>query len=141
MKHSYSAGGVVIGPNKKILVVSQNGNSWSLPKGTLEKNENEKSAAAREIKEESGITKLVFLKSLGTYERYRISLNGGDDKELLKTITVFLYSTPEIDLNPLDPNNPEARWVDIERAGELLTHPMDKQFFNKQINIIKKYLS
>ncbi len=141
MKHSYSAGGVVIGPNKKILVVSQNGNSWSLPKGTLEKNENVKSAAAREIKEESGITKLVFLKSLGTYERHRISLNGGDDKELLKTITVFLYSTPEIDLNPLDPNNPEARWVDIERVGELLTHPMDKQFFNKQINIIKKYLS
>lgn len=37
-----SAGGIVINKNGKILVVSQHGTSWSLPKGHLDEGESEK---------------------------------------------------------------------------------------------------
>ena len=130
MNHTSSAGGVIINPEGQVLVVSQHGTSWSLPKGTLEEGEGEKTAALREIEEETGITKVELIKELGTYDRNKISIDGGDDYSELKTITIFLYTTSETDLNPIDPHNPEARWVKPDKASDLLTHAMDKAFYS-----------
>lgn len=129
MLKTQTGGGVVIGPANKILVVSQHGTSWSLPKGHIDPGEDAKKAAVREIEEESGITKLNFVEQLGVYQRHRIGLNGGEDTTELKTITIFMYTTPEDDLNPVDPDNPEARWVNVDSVEDLLTHPKDKKFF------------
>jgi 8-oxo-dGTP pyrophosphatase MutT (NUDIX family) len=127
--HSYSAGGVIIGPNNKVAVVSQHGTSWSLVKGTLEEGENLKTAAIREFEEETGITKIKFIKQYPSYDRYIIGKHGGEDPRELKTITMFLCETPEIDLKPQDPENPEAIWVDPDKVAQLLTHPKDKAFY------------
>ena len=43
---------------------------------------------------------------------------------------MFLFKTDEMTLNPIDPHNPEARWVLPEKVCEFLTHEKDKQFFN-----------
>lgn len=127
-KHSYSAGGVVVGPQGKVVVVSQGGTSWSLPKGTLEPGEDALSAAQREIYEETGLKSLSLIKELGTYTRYRIALDGGDDKSLKKTITIFLFTTDQEKLEPIDHHNPEARWVELDQVEGLLTHYKDKEF-------------
>jgi ADP-ribose pyrophosphatase YjhB (NUDIX family) len=124
-----SAGGVVIGPQGKILVVSQHGNSWSLPKGGIDPDENEISAAEREIYEESGVRNLVYIKPLGTYGRFRIGKDGGEDKNTLKIIKMFLFTTSDTELKPIDPENPEAKWIDKDEVAGLLTHPKDKEFF------------
>lgn len=138
MIKTYSSGGIVLNNKGQVLVVNQHNDSWSLPKGHIDPGENERQAAAREIEEESGITDLKFLKEVGTYQRYRIGKNGvGDDKSDLKTITLFLYKTSQEDLNPSDPDNPEARWVEINNVSNLLTHPKDKQFFKANIETIK----
>ncbi|HLB66742.1 MAG TPA: NUDIX domain-containing protein [Candidatus Saccharimonadales bacterium] len=138
MKHTYSAGGIVINPEGQVLVVSQHGTSWSLPKGTLEKGEDHKTAALREIKEETGIAKVRFIKELGTYDRNKISVDGGDDSSELKTITMFLYTTSEESLNPIDPHNPEARWVKPDKVSNLLTHAKDKAFYtNVQDEVVR----
>lgn len=130
MHETVSAGGVVVGPRGTVLVVSQNGDSWSLPKGTLENGEDARQAAAREIAEESGVTNLRFIRELGTYQRYIIGKGGvGENRQHRKTITLFLYTTSQIALQPTDPQNPEARWVPINEVEALLTHPKDKQFF------------
>lgn len=127
---SQSAGGVVVNEEGKVLVVSQRGDSWSLPKGHLDEGETEEMAARREIKEESGIQELNILKKLGSYERFRIGKGGvGEDPSSLKHITMFLFSTEQTELKPEDPENPEARWVDVEKVSELLTHKKDKAFF------------
>jgi len=126
-----SAGGVVLNDDGLILIVNQKRRSWSLPKGHLEKGESSLEAAKREIYEESGIKELTLIKELGNYERYRIF-----NESELKTITLFLFKTSEIELNPIDPENPEARWVEKEQIAELLTHPKDKEFFLKIINQI-----
>lgn len=137
-----SAGGVVVGPQGKVLVVSQNGDSWSLPKGRIDSGEDARTAAEREIAEESGITKLTFVKELGSYQRHRIGKGGkGEDASELKTITFFLYQTDETQLNPLDPHNPEARWLAPEDVADLLTHPKDKAFYQSVLPQIQALLT
>ena len=120
----------------QVLVVNQNGNSWSLPKGHIDQGEKPLDAAKREIYEESGVNTLEYIKDLGSYTRYKISLSGGDDPSELKKIHLFLFKTDRKILKPIDPQNPEARWVEKEKVEELLTHPKDKKFFRKVIKII-----
>ena len=132
MKRTRSAGGVVLNKKGQVLVVNQNGTSWSLPKGHIDPGEVALTAAKREIGEESGIRKLKFIKTLGSYERYRIGVDGRqDDVSELKAIEMFLFRTDEERLKPLDPDNPEARWVPAGEVSELLTHSKDKAFFIK----------
>ncbi len=133
MHRTESGGGVVIGPDHKIVVVNQNGNSWSLPKGHIELGEDEITAAQREIYEETGIKpeNLQIVKKLGTYERCKIGLDGGDDLSETKVIHIYLFQTSQRELSPLDPENPEARWVAIDEVAEILTHRKDKEFFEK----------
>jgi 8-oxo-dGTP pyrophosphatase MutT (NUDIX family) len=128
MKRTYSAGGVVTNNEGKVLVVSQHGTSWSLPKGHIDPGEDALVAAKREIYEESGIRDLEFVRELGSYERYRIGLDGDDPSEL-KVITMFLFRTSEKTLRPVDPENPEAKWVEKSKVQLLLTHERDKEFF------------
>ncbi len=129
-KNTKSAGGVVLNQKGMVLVVSQRGDSWSLPKGHIDDGESAETAAKREIYEESGIADVILVKELGTYERYKIGKGGrGEDRRELKTITMFLFRTEEDELKPIDPHNPEARWVPQEKVADVLTHPKDKEFF------------
>lgn len=137
MKETQTAGGVVVNTRGQILVVNQHGNSWSLPKGHIDEGESALEAAQREIFEESGINRVVLVKELGSYQRYRIGLDGGDDRSELKMIHMFLFTTNQEELKPMDPDNPEARWVNRDRVAELLTHAKDKEFFLKIIGQLK----
>ncbi len=134
-KKTISAGGVVVNKNGEVLVVSQHGTSWSLPKGHIDEGEDAIIAAEREIYEESGVKSLELIKELGSYERYKIDENGGEDMSELKKIIIFLFKTKEFFLQPVDTENPEAKWVDKEKVANLLTHPKDKEFF---LRIIKE---
>lgn len=136
-KRTKSAGGVVLNSDGKVLVVNQNGNSWSLPKGHIDAGEDAITAAKREIYEESGINEVEYVGELGTYERYRIGKGGvGEDPSEIKSILIFLFRTKQIELRPLDAGNPEARWVPKEGVVGLLTHPKDKEFFKSIIGMI-----
>lgn len=133
------AGGVVLGPDGKILVVSQRGNSWSLPKGHIEEGEEALVAARREIAEESGITELTHIRDLGSYQRNRIGKDGnGEVADATREISLFLFRTEQTTLAPKDPENPEARWVQKEQVADLLTHPKDKEFFRSVIPLLEK---
>ena len=130
-KRTESAGGVVLNQRGEVLVVNQNNDSWSLPKGHIDPGETGFDAAIREIQEESGITDLSYVRDLGTYERWKIAKGGGDDHSEMKKITLYLFTTHEEELKPTDPHNPEARWVKKEEVAALLTHPKDKAFFDQ----------
>lgn len=136
MIHTFSAGGVVLNKKGEVAVVSQPNDTWSLPKGHIDLGEDELTAACREILEESGISDLTLVCKLGSYDRYRIGLNGGDDFSELKNIAMFLFTTKQEELKPQDPRNPEARWVDKNEVANLLTHSKDKEFFESIINKI-----
>jgi 8-oxo-dGTP pyrophosphatase MutT (NUDIX family) len=129
---THSAGGVILNKGK-VLIVSQRGTSWSLPKGHIEEGEDELVAAKREIYEESGIkeSELRFIKKLGSYTRNKIGKNGSEDPHERKRLTFFLFETDQDDLKPVDVDNPEARWILPEEVAEMLTHAKDKEFFRE----------
>lgn len=133
MQRSRAAGGIVINRETgMVLVVSQRGDSWSLPKGRLEASEDDLTAARREIAEETGVTELELLQSepIAVYDRHAIAYGGaGENKNVLKTIVIFLFATSQSALAPADNDNPEARWVPRGDVARLLTHAKDKDVF------------
>lgn len=131
-EYTETAGGIVLNINGDVLVVNQHGRAWSLPKGHIEADEDKLEAAKREIHEESGISELQFIRRLGSYQRYKISGSGKDDTSEMKTITMFLFTTEQMELNPIDADNPEAKWVKREDVANLLTHKKDKEFFYRK---------
>lgn len=124
-----SAGGIVLNSQGMVLVVSQSGTAWSLPKGHIDDGEEPVQAAAREIKEESGVQDLKLLGELGSYGRYKIGKTTGEDKQEWKVLVFFLFKTKQQKLKPQDPRHPHARWVHPDEVEALLTHPKDKAFF------------
>ncbi len=104
-----------------------------MPKGHLDPGEDELQAAIREIEEESGINQLTLIQKIGQYSRHKLSKTGGDDVSETKVITLFLFTTPQMALAPIDPHNPEARWVSKDTVSSYLTHPKDKEFFEKEV--------
>lgn len=137
-----TAGGVVVGPDNKIAAVSQNGDSWSLPKGGIDEGETPRETAEREIREETGITDLEYICDLGAYERPRIGKDGhGDVPAQMKELTFFLFKTSQSELSPEDPDNPEAVWLDVDEVADKLTHQKDRAFFVSVIPAIQKHLA
>jgi ADP-ribose pyrophosphatase YjhB (NUDIX family) len=132
-----SAGGIVLNQQGMVLVVNQQGTSWSLPKGHIDPGEDPIEAAIREITEESGVTDLHFLSALGSYGRYKIGPDAGEDKNEWKVLLFFLFKTGQNELKPRDPDNPHARWVHPDEVEALLTHPKDKAFYKSILDQIK----
>ena len=134
-KETKCAGGIIYNDKNEVVIVNQNHDSWSLPKGHIDPGESSLEAALREIHEETGIKKPTYIKSLGKFKRYRIGLDGDDDLSELKTISIYLFKSNQINLQPIDPNNPEAIWVNVEKAYKLLSHKEDKNFFKKSLSL------
>ncbi|HVT57532.1 MAG TPA: NUDIX hydrolase [Thermoanaerobaculia bacterium] len=51
-----SAGGLVVQGERILLISTQNGRRWQLPKGHIEAGETSEQAAVREVREETGVT-------------------------------------------------------------------------------------
>ena len=133
--YTHCAGGIIINNKKQVVVVNQNHDSWSLPKGHIDPGESNLEAAKREIYEETGIKNVKLIKPLGNYGRYRIGLDGENDKSEYKTISIFLFYSNQSILKPIDPKNPEAIWVDSKKVTDILTHPEDKKFYLNSMDL------
>ncbi len=130
-KRTESAGGIVLNARGEVAMV-RNGPGlpwWGFPKGHVDDGEALLEAAKREIEEETGIREHTFVRELGSYGRYKGKAGGGDDLSEYKTIHMFLFTTEQEDIAPLDPGNPEAKWVAKDEVANLLTHPLDAEFY------------
>jgi ADP-ribose pyrophosphatase YjhB (NUDIX family) len=126
---SRAAGGVVVDPRGRVALVRQRSRTWSLPKGHVEDGEGVLDAARREIHEECGLADLELVRELGSFSR--MAFRHGLPEH--KTITLFLFRSPEATLRPLDPANPEARWVPPDSVARTLSHPADGRFFTQHV--------
>lgn len=129
----YCAGGVVIGPQGRVAVVSQHGRSWSLPKGGIDPGEGVRAAAEREIWEETGIRELEYVADLGSFQRQARNADETLNMAKRKEIRIFLFRTSVGTLAPQDKDNPEARWIDAEAVPEILTFPEDREFYRSKL--------
>jgi len=129
MKETVSAGGIVLNPSGKILMVQQRGRAWSFPKGHVESGESLLETARREIFEETGASELDLVRELGRYKRPKIGLNCENDTTEMKTLVFFLFRTSEAAAGGADADITEVRWATPEEAASLLTHRLDRDFF------------
>lgn len=138
-----SAGGIILNKKGEVALVrsGMDGIFWGFPKGHVDAGEDALTAAKREILEESGIDDLRLITELPSYERYRGTPDGGDDPTELKVMHMFLFESDKATLQPGDPFNPEARWVALDEAEALLTHPKDKEYFRGNLEAINRRLS
>lgn len=120
---SYSAGGIVKNSNGRFLIVEQDPEIWSIPKGHIENNENKEQAARREILEETEIKNLKLIKYLGKVRRRAI-----DNPDDLKHIYVFLFETDD-DLCESENNNIKVKWVTFNEMLRFISFKEDKKFF------------
>lgn len=137
-----SAGGIIVNPEGRIALVEQHGNSWSFPKGGVEAGEDLLSAAKREIFEETGLQDLELAGNLGSYERYSISRDGKSENQdwgkRRRTLFLFTSAQQDFGIGPHDEEITAARWVTVDEALGLLTHPKDKEFLLSVRNAIEK---
>jgi 8-oxo-dGTP diphosphatase len=134
MIQSISAGGIILN-NGRVVVVNQGGDSWSFPKGHIEKGESPLQAALREIYEECGLKNIDFVKELGSYKRNKPTKYKG--KKEMKTIHMFLFKTLEEKLQPKDRAIKKAVWIEKEKAVEMLRNENDKEFLSKVMEEIQ----
>jgi 8-oxo-dGTP pyrophosphatase MutT (NUDIX family) len=113
-----AAGGIIWkedGTEKKLAVVHRHKhNDWSLPKGKVNPGESWKKAAQREVLEETG--------SVGKLQNYAGSisylLNGKP-----KIVLFWHMDVISEDLEKMNGEVDEVRWLTIEEATKLLDYP------------------
>lgn len=127
MNQTYSAGGVIINRHNHVLLINEGDGFWGLPKGRTEDDEEIVATARREIKEETGLISIEFVKELGMYQRHPI-ISGTEDVSELKNISMFLFRTNET-IPATNQENNECAWFSFEDAVNKLSHPTDRKFF------------
>lgn len=126
-----AAGGLVKKLNDEFLFIYRR-DKWDLPKGKIEKSEDPKSGAVREVEEECGISKPIIERVLAiTYHTYQLEGN-----DILKRTYWYamLYKGSE-ELKPqLEEEITEAVWLKESEFDKVYENT-----FPSIIDVIKKY--
>jgi 8-oxo-dGTP pyrophosphatase MutT (NUDIX family) len=99
-----------------LLVRTSHGERWTFPKGRVERGESLSQAAAREAREEAGVSGRIGTEPLGVY-RYAPSRNGFDD------VTAFLLEVKRDGLGAEPGRDPT--WVGFDTARRRLGEGRD----------------
>ena len=116
MLHEKSCGAIVYrkyhGNTEILLIKHINSGHWSFPKGHVEGDETEEETAKREIMEETGID---------------VNL----DTTFRKIVVYFIGKAKNTDYTPQEEEIADIRWVEIGRAGQVLSYENDRSIVNK----------
>jgi len=131
MRQVECAGGIVVGPDKRIAVITNQYGKHTFPKGTRKDHETEEGTARREITEETGITNIQVVRNLGTLIRHGYTAKNGETPSVIKHIVMLHCVTDQTKLAPLAEDAKEAFWVPAGELADVLTWPEEVQFFEK----------
>ncbi len=129
-----AAGGLVRNQNNEILIIKRFG-CWDLPKGKKEKNEKLRTAAFREVEEETGISCSVITKKLPVTYHIYIDKKG---REILKTTHWFemLYTGNQIPVPQTQENIEDVIWLPFLKIDTFY-----RNTYASLANLLQEYLN
>ncbi|MFZ5966437.1 MAG: NUDIX hydrolase [Bacillota bacterium] len=135
MREEISSGGVVVFGNAILLLRKYNGD-WVLPKGKVEKYEDIRTAAVREVYEEGNV-KAETIKYLGEIH-YSFKNSWQSNEVVHKTVHWFLMKARNMECIPLKEEGfIEARFVHMNRATELAKYDDEREIIQKAIELLE----
>ena len=132
-----SAGAVIFQKEKGniyYLILQYSPDYWGFPKGRIEKGEELKESARREIEEETGIKDIKFINGFKETIEYFFKRKG---KAFFKTAIYFLAETEKREVK-LSSEHIDFRWLPQKEALEQLTFKNSKGILEKANEFLKK---
>lgn len=122
MREETSAGGIVVyrnGSGVRYLVIRDSYGNWGFPKGHVEAGETLEQTAVREVREETGLTKLRVCAQLTPVD-WQFSFNG---ERIHKTCHFFLMEAADDSTTPQSDEGISAcEWKSFEDAERTVTY-------------------
>ena len=123
----FSAGGVVVRDDEVVVIVptrraADGSRVLALPKGHVDPGETPVEAAAREVREETGIVAEPIGELGETRYWYR---RGG--RTIGKTVAFFLFAYRGGDIADHDDEVEEVRWLTFKEAQKQLSHAAERE--------------
>ena len=135
IKFELSAGGIIYNPaTDKILVIKDQNNRVSFPKGMNDPKEKLVDTAIREAREETGIKKLNLISKLGGV-KFFYKFKG---ELIFKRIDYFLFEAPLEKPKPQVKEIKDALWMDKNKVLKQISFSNLKPLFQKALDIIKQ---
>lgn len=139
VKREFSAGAVVFrraGEKIFYLILHYHfkGDYWDFPRGNIEKGEMTQQAAAREIKEETGIDKFKFVEGFLEKSEWFYQWKG---ERIFKQVKYFLAETKNEDIK-ISGEHLEFDWLEFDDALKQLTYSNSKRILKEAHNFLKK---
>ena len=113
-------------------------NSWQMPQGGVDQNENFLQAAKRELEEETGIKSVKLIKELDGWFQYDLpkyllgklwkgKYRGQKQKWF---VMKFIGKTSEINVNTKNPEFSEWKWIELANLSNIAVH-FKKEIYKK----------
>ena len=137
-RHTTDAGGVIVRKNgddvEVLLFQDHEYDDWKLPKGHAEEGETLEQTAKREVREETGVTKVKIHELLGTFRRIV------ESRKEDKTIHYFLMTTnPDQHTEKPEDGTLRVAWFPIDQLPSIYLEEQSRVILENSKKITKLF--